>query len=215
MRSQRVRYPKTDMEAAAGGRSVRYSPGMSENLRNYTKAVFSFDHALKMAKDTVYARKAPCAGWTGKDVYEHGMGNLAMIKAFAETGKGPKSSPKLGKQPLQAWIKLRDETLAALDQPGVLHAVASQPFGSDFGDMPVDALVGFMAAELVVHTWDLARTAKVDEQLEPSLVKFTHAAWKSLGEEVLRMPGMMGPAIKPAAGADAQTKMLNYLGRKV
>jgi hypothetical protein len=63
--------------------------------------------------------------------------------------------------------------------------------------------------------WDMARTARVDERLEPSLVKFTHATWKALGEDVLRMPGMMGAAVKPAAGADAQTKMLNFLGRKV
>ena len=29
------------------------------------------------------------------------------------------------------------------------------------------------------------------------------------------MQGMMGPAIKPAKGADAQTKLLNFLGRTV
>ncbi len=188
---------------------------MSENLQNYTKAVFSFDHVLKSAKDTVYARKAPCAGWTGTDVFEHALGNMSMVRAFAKTGKGPKSTPKLGKDPLGQWIRLRDDTLGTLDQPDVLHSTASEPFGPDFGDMPVDALVGFMAAELVVHTWDMARTAKVDERLEPKLVKFTHAAWKSLGEDVLRMEGMFGPAIKPVKGADAQTKMLNFLGRKV
>jgi uncharacterized protein (TIGR03086 family) len=141
------------------------------------------------------------------------LGNLTMIKSFAKTGKAPKSSPKLGSDPLGAWIKLRDEVLATLDKPGVLQSNASQPFGPEFGDMPLDALVGFMAAELTVHVWDMARTAKVDERLEPALVKFTHATWKSLGEPVLRMDGMMGPAIKPAAGADAQTKMLNFLGR--
>ena len=191
----------------------RYGEAVSDNLRNYTKAVFAFDHILKSAKDSVYTRRAPCPGWTGKDVYEHALGSLAMIKSFAQTGKGPKSTPKLGKDPLGAWIKLRDDALGALDHPGVLQSTAAEPFGPDFGDMQVDQLVGFMAAELTVHVWDMARTAKVDERLEPALVKFTHATWKSLGEPVLRMPGMMGPAIKPAAGADAQTKMLNFFGR--
>ena len=188
---------------------------MSENLRHYTSAVYAFDHVLKMAKPTVFNRKAPCEGWTGKDVYEHGIGNLAMIKSFATTGKGPKSSPKLGKDPLGAWIKMRDQTLAALDHSHVLQSEAHEPFGPGFSSMPMDNLVGFMAAELAVHVWDLARTAKVDERLDPALVKFTLATWKSLGEDVLRMPGMMGAAVKPAAGADAQTKMLNYLGRTV
>jgi uncharacterized protein (TIGR03086 family) len=188
---------------------------MSDNLRTYTRAVFAFDHVIKSAKPNVYTRKAPCAGWTGQNVYEHALGNLAMIKAYAKTGKGPKSTPKLGKDPLGAWIKLRDDVLTTLDHPDVLQSNASQPFGPDFGDMPVDQLVGFMAAELAVHVWDMARTAKVDERLEPSLVKFAHTTWKSLPESVLRMPGMMGPAVKPAAGADAQTKMLNFLGRAV
>ena len=188
---------------------------MSENLRIYTRAVYAFDHVLKSANDKAFTRKAPCAGWTGKDVYEHGLGNLKMIHAFATTGKGPKSSPKLGTDPLRAWIKTRDQALAALDHPGVLQSIAHDPFGPEFGAMPVDNLVGFMAAELAVHVWDMARTAKVDERLEPALVKHAHATWKSLPDEVLRSPGMMGAAIKPPTGADAQTKMLNFLGRAV
>ena len=188
---------------------------MSENLRNYVKAVYSFEHVLESAKETAFRRKAPCAGWTGTDVYEHAMGNLKMIHAFATTGNGPKSTPKLGKDPLRAWEKLRDQTLEALDQPGVLQRTANEPFGPEFGSVPVDALVGFMAAELAVHVWDMARTARVDERLDPALVKFTNVTWRSLGEEVLRMEGMFGPRIKSERTADAQTKLLNFLGREV
>ena len=65
---------------------------MSAHLRNYAKAVYSFDRVLKNALDKsgdkLFAKKAPCEGWTGKDVYEHGMGNLKMIQAFATTGNG-------------------------------------------------------------------------------------------------------------------------------
>ena len=191
-----------------------YGARMSENLRQYTKAIYAFDHVLKLAKPTVFARKAPCAGWTGKDVYEHCLGNLAMIKGFA-TGKQIKSYPKLGNDPLGAWVKLRDQTLESLDQPSVLQQVASQPFGPGIGDMPMDALVGFMAADMVPHVWDMARTAKVDERLEPGLVRFSHAAWKSLPDSILRMEGMMGQKVPSEKGADAQTKLLNFLGRTV
>jgi len=188
---------------------------MSANLRLYTAAVYAFEHVLKSAKPTAYTRKAPCAGWTGKDVFEHGIGNLAMIKSFAATGKGPKSTPKLGADPLAQWVKLREQTLEVLDHAHVLDAIAHDPFGPGFGPMPVDVLVGFMAADLVPHTWDMARTAKVDERLDAALVKHTLATWKGLPEDVLRMPGMMAAAVKPAPGSDAQTKMLNFLGRVV
>jgi len=192
---------------------------MSENLRNYIKAVYSFDHVIKCAAakdlDKVMRRTAPCDGWKGVDVYEHAMGNLAMVRSFAATGNGPKRSPKLGQRPLASWEKLRDETIETLDHEGSLARIANEPFGPEFGSVPVDALAGFMAAELAVHVWDMARTAKVDERLDPALVKFTNATWRSLGDDVLRMPGMFGPPVKSASGADAQTKLLNFLGRTV
>mgnify|MGYP002682591410 CR=1 FL=1 len=148
-------------------------------------------------------------------MFQHLLGNLAMIKSYATTGKGPKGEPKIAADPIAQWDKLRDQTLATLDHEGALHRIAHEPFGADFGSMPVDALVGFMAAELTVHVWDMARTAKVDERLDAGLVKASAATWKSLPEPVLRMPGMFGVAIKPTAGADAQTKLLGFLGRAV
>ena len=186
---------------------------MSENLRNFVKSVYGFDHVLRLTPEKALTRKAPCAGWTGKDVIEHVFGGVKMVQSFAVTGKGPKSTPKVGADPLAAWAKLRDATLEALDQPGVLQTMAPDPFGPDFGPMSIDFLAGFIAADLTVHTWDLARTAKVDERIDPALCKVTMAAWKTLPEGVLRMEGMFAEPIKPIKGADAQTKLLNFLGR--
>ncbi len=186
---------------------------MSENLRNYTKAIYGFEHVLRLTSEKALARKSPCQGWTGKDVVEHAFQGVKMMQSFAATGAGPRSLPKVGADPLKTWTKLRDDVLTALDQPGVLHGTAKEPFGPDFGDMEIDGLLGFMGADLAVHTWDLARTAKVDERIDAGLAKATLAAWKALPEQVLRMEGMFAPAIKPAKGADAQTRMLNFLGR--
>ena len=72
-----------------------------------------------------------------------------------------------------------------------------------------------MAADLVIHAWDLARTAKVDERLDPALCKVTLAMWEGLPDEVMRGSGMFGAAVKPAKGADVQTRLVNYLGRTV
>jgi hypothetical protein len=70
-----------------------------------------------------------------------------------------------------------------------------------------------MSSDLIVHAWDLARTAKVGDRLGPALCKDAHTAWKILPEDALRMPGMFTAAIKPVKAADAQTKMPNFLGR--
>jgi len=188
---------------------------MSENLRIFTKAIYGFEHVLKLTPEKALARKAPCVGWTGADVVEHVFGAVTMIRSFTAKGIGPKSTPKVGADALATWRKLRDTTLEVLDQDGALQRIANDPFGPDFGPMPIDGLIGFMAADIVPHTWDLARTAKVDERLDPTLVKFATATWKGLPEAVLRMPGMMGTPVKPAKGADAQTRLLNLLGRTV
>jgi hypothetical protein len=36
----------------------------------------------------------------------------------------------------------------------------------------------------------------------------------TVSEEALRAPGVLGPALEPPPGADAQTKLLAYLGRR-
>jgi uncharacterized protein (TIGR03086 family) len=138
-----------------------------------------------------------------------------MVQSFTTTGKGPKTTPKFGADPQGAWAKLRDTTLAALDHPGALQAIAHDPFGPEFGPMPIDDLAGFIGFDLIVHAWDLARTAKVDDRLDPALCRAALAAWKTLPEDALRSPGMFAAAIKPAKGADAQAKLLNFLGRAV
>ena len=188
---------------------------MSANLRNYIKSLYAFDHVLSLTPDRALTRKSPCAGWAGTDVIEHALGGVKMVHSFATTGKGPKSSAKVATDRLAQWAKLRDATMEALDHPDVLHSLAHQPFGPEMGDLPIDVLIGFMGADLVIHAWDLARTAKVDERLDPALCKVTLGMWQGLPDEVMRGSGMFGAAVKPAKGADVQTRLLNYLGRTV
>jgi uncharacterized protein (TIGR03086 family) len=182
---------------------------MSENLRIFTKAVYGFDHVLKLTPERAHSRKSPCDGWNGAELIGHLFGGVKAVQSAATKGKMPTTWPKLGADPMVQWAKLRDGTLEALDHPDVLHTVAE----TFFGPMPVDAFIGVMSAELAVHTWDLARTAKVDERLDPALCKQAFATWKSFPEPMLRSPNVLGPAIKPAKGADVQTRMLNFLGR--
>jgi uncharacterized protein (TIGR03086 family) len=184
---------------------------MSLNLRNYVKAVYGFDHVLRLTKPAALKRKSPCEGWTGADVLAHALGGMKAVHSAATVGRMPKTFPKVGDDAVAAFAKLRDQTIEALDQPDVLARVAD----TFFGPMPVDTFIGFMGADLIVHAWDLARTAKIDERLDPALCKATLATWKSLPEAMLRSPNVFGPALKAPAGADAQVKLLAFLGRSV
>lgn len=183
---------------------------MSINLRNYVKSVYAFEHVLRLTKPAALKRQSPCEGWKGADVVAHAFGGVKATLGAATTGKMPKTYPTVGDDPLAVYAKLRDQTLEALDQPHVLASVAD----TFFGPMPVDTFIGFMGADLVVHAWDLARTAKVDDRLDPALCKATLATWKTLPESMLRSPNVFGPRRKALAGADAQAKLLAFLGRE-
>jgi uncharacterized protein (TIGR03086 family) len=184
---------------------------MSANLRSYIKTVYGFDHVIKLVAETAFAKQTPCADWKGTDLVGHVLGGLKSVHASATTGAMPKVWPKPGTDPGAAWSKLRDQTLEALDQPGVLHKVAE----TFFGPMPVDTFIAVMGADLLIHTWDLARTAKVDERLDSQQCKSALALWKTFPTAMLRSPNVFGPLVKSPPGADSQTRMLNFVGRTV
>ena len=183
---------------------------MSENLRNYTNALYAFDHVLKLTPDKALDKQSPCADWKGADVIIHTLWGIQYVTALASGGKPPAKGPKVGADPIAQFRKVRDQAIAALDQEGVLH----KDVDSFFGTLPVDALLHPMGGDIAVHAWDLARTAKVDERLDPALVTWTMAAWKKFPDSMARQPGVLGPKVPSAKGADAQTRMLNFLGRK-
>jgi uncharacterized protein (TIGR03086 family) len=182
---------------------------MSANFRNYVKTVYGFDHVMKLLPEKALSKQSPCGDWKGVDVIGHVLGGMKSVHSAATVGAMPKTWPKPGTDPVAAWSKLRDQTLEALDHADVLQRVAE----TFFGPMPVDTFLSFMGADLLVHTWDLARTAKVDERLDPQLCKEVLTTWKTLPDSMLRSPNVFGPAIKSAKGADVQTRMLNFLGR--
>ena len=69
-----------------------------------------------------------------------------------------------------------------------------------------------VCADTLVHTWDLARAAGVDERLDPDSVRHVEAFLAGAGDAI-RSPGGFGPALEPPAGADDQTRLLCLAGR--
>ena len=100
----------------------------------------------------------------------------------------------------------------ALDDPEVAGSeYESQALGGRGTlEQAVDRFGNF---DVLVHTWDLARAAGLDERLDPDEV---HRAFQAAlpMDAMLRSPGVCGPRIDPPAGADEQTRFLAFLGRR-
>lgn len=154
--------------------------------------------------DDAWDRPAPCEGWTARDVVEHvttSQRNLTAALTGAEPGDAP-SDPKA----------LWDQSYGAF-RAAVEAGPLDKPVPGPFGEMPAETVIGrFLATDVLVHTWDLARAVGGDERIDADAVS---QAFKGLQpmDAMIRQPGVFGPKVEPAPDADEQEQFLNFLGR--
>jgi len=186
---------------------------MSENLRWYTKAIYGFDHVVRLADPGAWDQPAPCEGWTARSVVGHVLAIQRYLEAVVR-GNEPAMNPMVdphehaGEDPPAAWAAARDGVLEALDHPGVLH----QHVQTFRGDEEVDAMVGFNVVDTTIHSWDLARALGVDDRLDPGLVERATALVAPRADD-MRGPMVFGPRVEVPAGSDAQAALLALTGR--
>lgn len=186
---------------------------MSENLRWYTKALYGFDHVVRLAPADGWDRTSPCPGWTARSVAGHVLAIQRYFEA-AIAGREPTMNPMVdphehaGNDPAAAWARARDAILAAVDQPGVLERVVR----SFSGEKPVDELIGFNVVDTTIHSWDLASALGVDDRLDPGLVARASELIAPRAEQ-MRTPMVFGPRVALGPDADAQAALLALTGR--
>ena len=185
---------------------------MSENLRWYTKALYGFDHVVRLAGDGAWDRPSPCEGWTAR----HVIGHVIAIQHYLEAtidGRPPTMNPMVdpdrhaGPDPAATWAAVRDDMLAAVDRPDVIHRTVT----SFRGEESVDDMIGMNVFDTTIHSWDLARALGVDDRLDPGLVERTTALLTPVADD-MRSPMVFGPRVEPAV-ADPQAALLGLAGR--
>ena len=154
----------------------------------------------------------PCEEWTARDLVRHLVDTQAMFAGFIDRSFEP--GPSLADDPLGAWIAARDQTQAALDDP----AVAALEFDGFTGRSTFESAADrFLSFDLVAHRWDLARAAGIDEQIPPDDLAALQVAIEEMSEtmgQAMRSPGAFGPELEPPGGADQQTRVLAFIGRR-
>jgi uncharacterized protein (TIGR03086 family) len=115
-----------------------------------------------------------------------------------------------GEDLVQVWRTVRAAAEQALGAPGALDEVVKLPFG----EMPAKDGLGFPIGDLLVHTWDLARAVGADDRLDPEACAVIYANLEPI-DGLVRAPGFFGPKLEPASDADAQDKLLAFVGRQV
>jgi uncharacterized protein (TIGR03086 family) len=103
-------------------------------------------------------------------------------------------------------------TLAAL--AAAIQREPTDPVATESGTPAVDLerLLPILTADVLVHTWDLARAVDVDPELDAGLCEISYQVVRP-NEQQLRDSGMFAAPVPVPDDADAGTKLVSFLGR--
>ncbi|MFI7542607.1 TIGR03086 family metal-binding protein [Actinoplanes sp. NPDC049599] len=152
---------------------------------------------------------APVAGWAARDVVRH---LVTWLPGFLAAGAGvdlPRG-PSADEDPVRAWQVHCDGVQAVLDDPATAGRELTNPH---LGSLPLAAAIDrFYTSDVFMHTWDLARATGQDDRLDPAFCAQLLGGMEQM-EEVIRSSGQYGARVEVPADADAQTRLLGFIGR--
>jgi uncharacterized protein (TIGR03086 family) len=147
---------------------------------------------------------APVDDWTARSVVDH---LTSWFPDFLASGAGVEL-PKADPDPVVAWQAQSEAVQALVENPA--GRVLKNPH---IGEVPLDqAIDRFYTADVFMHTWDLARATGQDERLDPEFCAEMLAGMEPIAE-MIYSSGQYGPPVPVPADADAQTRLLGFIGR--
>lgn len=174
----------------------------------YRRVSTGFDAAVKAVTPDKWDAPSPCEQWKARDIVAHVVGGHRGVIAGVRGGE----SKPLGadEDPTQAWEEASRVMGEITGDPEALAKEIDGPTGK----MPAEQIIGrFVAMDVLVHTWDLARTVGADEHLDEGSVRSAYETLKPM-DGMIRQPGVFGPKLEAPPGADLQTEFLYFLGRR-
>jgi uncharacterized protein (TIGR03086 family) len=178
----------------------------------YRKNAAAFTAKVQGVPDGRWSSPTPCEGWDARDVVRHVVDSSSMFLGFI--GRTPERRRSVDDDPLAAWSEVRDAVQATLDDRTLARTEYEGMFGKAVFEESVDQ---FLAADLTIHGWDLARATGQDERMDRAEVTLVHERLTNVPphmQEAMRTRGAFGPELESPAGADDQTRLLAFVGRR-
>src|SRR3954452_1820700 len=128
-------------------------------LHDFSRLADRFGAVVDRLDEADWGRDSPCEGWSARDVLHHVVSTqrdfLARHGVDASTGRDAEWDPRA------AWHAHDERLRSLLAAP----TVASHEYDGVFGRTTVGAtMVTFYGFDLVVHRWDIATAAGLDER---------------------------------------------------
>jgi uncharacterized protein (TIGR03086 family) len=146
----------------------------------------------------------PCEEWDLRTLLNHMLETQQYFIASAHGRDASPPSPNppalISASPADDFTAARDELLAAYADDAVLEKRGMA--------------LGIAFSDLLVHGWDVARATGADATMPDGLAQAAYDTIHGKFSDEQRK-GMFKPEISVAEDADAQTKLLAYVGRSV
>lgn len=170
--------------------------------------------ALEGHGDDVWARPTPCRDWDVRALVNHlvyeDLWTVPLMEGATVDAVGDRfEGDLLGDDPLARARAACDAAMTAAASGIVAGVVAHL----SFGDTPADEYARQLAADHIIHGWDLAAATGTDRSIDPELVDAL-AVWFAEHEDQYRGSGVIGD--RPACAGDPddpQDRLLVAFGR--
>ncbi len=182
-------------------------------LEVYQRSVEHWQWTVQRVPDEAFGLPTPCSDWDVRALIAHVVGEdcwtapLLEGRTIAEVGD-PLDADLLERSPRGAALR------AAL---AARHAFAEPAAGSvtvhlSYGDDSAEEYAWQLAADHLVHSWDLAVASDQDPHLPPGLVDAV-GQWYAGRAGAYRSAGLVADPVEPPPNATPQALLLGAFGR--
>jgi uncharacterized protein (TIGR03086 family) len=182
---------------------------MSSPADEHRRIAAAFTATVEGVAPAAWDEPAPVEGWVARDVVRH---LVEWFPAFLQGAAGITlpAGPSVDDDPVGAWRTQTDAVQALLDDADVANREHDLPH---IGRMSLGQATDMIyTSDVFLHRWDLARATGQDETLDPDKCAAMFEGMLPM-DEVLRQSGQYGPRVDVPDDADAQTKLLAFIGR--
>jgi uncharacterized protein (TIGR03086 family) len=186
---------------------------VDEIVARFQKAVNTVDASLHQLGPDDWSRSTPCSEWDVRTLVQHVVNELAWVeplvqgRTIAEVGDSL-DGDLLGDDPVGAFHHHCRAAHAALEEPGALSRTVHLSYGDETASGYAEQVTG----DVLIHAWDLARGAGLDDELPADMVAWA-AGWAPEVTRMMAGAGMVGEPVAVGPDADPQTALLALFGR--
>jgi len=154
-------------------------------------------------------RPSPVEEWKARDVVWHLVDWVPGLLSVGASVEIPQRDPA-SNDPVADWRAFE----AALRTVVIAKDVTEQPFDHpQAGSMSLAAAIDMMITpDVFMHSWDLAQATEQPLALDADFCANLLAGMEGI-DEMLRASGQYGPRVPVSPDADAQTRLMAFVGR--